>query len=326
MRPRCRSSRGVPHPRGHTSPRGQRASGRCCPPAPTSTSTGTSPGAGGLGILHQDPLWRAPRPRHGPRGERVRGRGARPPTVSRQRAGEEEGQGEERAHGQGQGWCWGAGPGWAKGALEAGGGTGGGRALPCPHPTPVSSGISDAGGCRQQSWGSAPLGATLPGPHKPHLQPFCVLYGGTHPAAAPAPNRAPRHLVGVLGTGPHPGGQRWAGSRRAPSAGPCARLCPGAVAARSQAEAGSPGGRASRPRCVGTRRPLGTAPRRSLPPSPPGDRAKEGAEVSRARCRRLRRRQHDLGAQILFSTGEGRKKKKEKRLEKKGEKAKPRDE
>lgn len=48
----------------------------------------------------------------------------------------------------------------------------------------------------------------------------------------------------------------------------------------------------------------------------PGDRAKEGAEVSPARCRRLRRRQHDLGTQILFSTGEGREKKKERRREK----------
>lgn len=47
-------------------------------------------------------------------------------------------------------------------------------------------------------------------------------------------------------------------------------------------------------------------------PRPRGP-AKEGAEVSRARRRPLRRRQHDVGAQILFFTREGKKKKGEKR-------------
>lgn len=64
----------------------------------------------------------------------------------------------------------------------------------------------------------------------------------------------------------------------------------------------SRGGRWARPRCVGTRRPLGMAAALASSRAP-GDRAKEGVEVSRARRRPLRRRQHDVGAQILFSTG-----------------------
>lgn len=143
----------------------------------------------------------------------------------------------------------------------------------------------------------------------------------------------PQHRTGHLGTSwvswgrvPIPGGSDGLGPAVLPALGPAPGSARGPWPRVPRQRLGARAG--ERPGCA-VWEPDGPWARlrgaRFLP-RPRGTERRRGLRSARARCRRLRRRQHDLGAQILFSTGEGRKKKKEKRLEKKGEKAKPRDE